>query len=52
MPIALSHTMASEVQRPLATLVIGGLITSTVPTFYVFPKLYPWFSRHHWMEQP
>jgi cobalt-zinc-cadmium resistance protein CzcA len=50
-PMALSHAMGSEVQRPLATVVIGGLITSTVLTLYVLPALYPWFSRHHWMEQ-
>jgi cobalt-zinc-cadmium resistance protein CzcA len=50
-PMALSHAMGAEVQRPLATVVIGGLITSTVLTLYILPALYPWFSRHHWMEQ-
>ena len=50
-PMALSQAMGSEVQRPLATVVIGGLITSTVLTLYILPALYPWFSRHHWMEQ-
>jgi cobalt-zinc-cadmium resistance protein CzcA len=51
LPMALSHAMGSEVQRPLATVVIGGLITATVLTLYILPVLYPWFSRRHWMEQ-
>jgi heavy metal efflux system protein len=50
-PMAMSKAMGAEVQRPLATVVIGGLITSTVLTLYILPALYPWFSRHHWMEQ-
>jgi cobalt-zinc-cadmium resistance protein CzcA len=33
------------VQRPLATVVIGGLVTSTLLTLYVLPVLYPWFTR-------
>jgi cobalt-zinc-cadmium resistance protein CzcA len=43
-PMALSQAMGSEVQRPLATVVIGGLITSTILTLYMVPVLYPWFS--------
>ena len=43
-PMAVSQAMGSEVQRPLATVVIGGLITSTVLTLYILPVLYPWFS--------
>jgi cobalt-zinc-cadmium resistance protein CzcA len=34
----------SEVQRPLATVVIGGLFTSTILTLLVLPALYKWFS--------
>jgi hypothetical protein len=34
--------MGAEVQRPLATVVIGGLITSTVLTLLVIPALYKW----------
>jgi cobalt-zinc-cadmium resistance protein CzcA len=45
LPMAASHAMGAEVQRPLATVVIGGLITSTVLTLYILPLLYPWFSR-------
>jgi Cu/Ag efflux pump CusA len=33
------------VQRPLATVVIGGLITATMLTLYLLPMLYPWFSK-------
>jgi cobalt-zinc-cadmium resistance protein CzcA len=46
LPMAASHAMGAEVQRPLATVVIGGLITSTVLTLYILPVLYPWFSRN------
>jgi cobalt-zinc-cadmium resistance protein CzcA len=39
-PMALSQSPGSEVQRPLATVVIGGLITSTLLTLFVLPALY------------
>ncbi len=39
-PMALSHGAGAEVQRPLATVVIGGLITSTLLTLIVLPTLY------------
>jgi cobalt-zinc-cadmium resistance protein CzcA len=45
LPMALSQAMGSEVQRPLASVVIGGLITSTLLTLYIVPVLYPWFTR-------
>jgi heavy metal efflux system protein len=35
----------AEVQRPLATVVIGGLISATLLTLLVLPALYPWFCR-------
>jgi cobalt-zinc-cadmium resistance protein CzcA len=44
-PMALSHGTGAEVQRPLATVVIGGLITSTVLTLLLLPMLYGWFER-------
>ena len=44
-PMALSHATGAEIQRPLATVVIGGLVTSTLLTLYVLPVLYPWFTR-------
>lgn len=42
-PLLLSTGIGSEVQRPLATVVIGGLITSTLLTLVVLPVLYSWF---------
>ena len=43
-PMALSQGTGSEVQRPLATVVIGGLITATLLTLLVIPALYKWFA--------
>ncbi len=43
-PLLISSGTGSEVQRPLATVVIGGLITSTVLTLLVIPALYKWFA--------
>jgi cobalt-zinc-cadmium resistance protein CzcA len=43
--MALSTSTGAEVQRPLATVVIGGLITSTALTLLVLPTLYRWFER-------
>lgn len=44
-PMALSGGTGAEVQRPLATVVIGGLITSTVLTLIVLPALYYWNEK-------
>lgn len=44
-PMAVATSAGAEVQRPLATVVIGGLVTSTVLTLLVLPVVYPWFSR-------
>jgi len=43
-PMVLSSGTGSEVQRPLATVVIGGLVTSTILTLLVIPALYRWFA--------
>ncbi len=43
-PMVLSSGTGSEVQRPLATVVIGGLVTSTILTLLVIPALYKWFA--------
>ena len=40
LPMALATSMGAEVQRPLATVVIGGLLTSTALTLLVIPALY------------
>jgi len=42
LPMALSSGPGAEVQRPLATVVIGGLITATFLTLYILPVLYAW----------
>ena len=44
LPMALSHGAGAEVQKPLATVVIGGLITATFLTLFVLPLLYLIFS--------
>jgi len=44
-PVAASHGVGAEVQRPLATVVIGGLVTSTLLTLLVLPTLYAWVRR-------
>lgn len=44
-PMALSTGAGAEVQRPLATVVIGGLITSTMLTLLVLPAIYRWFAE-------
>ncbi len=43
-PMAMATSTGAEVQRPLATVVIGGLITATILTLYLLPLFYPWFS--------
>jgi len=45
LPMALSNGAGAEVQRPLATVVIGGLITATLLTLFVLPALYLLFDR-------
>jgi cobalt-zinc-cadmium resistance protein CzcA len=50
-PMALATTPGAEIQRPLATVVIGGLFTSTMLTSLVLPAIYPWFARKpKWVE--
>jgi cobalt-zinc-cadmium resistance protein CzcA len=44
MPLAFSHGIGSEVQRPLAVVVIGGLVSSTLLTLIVLPTLYGVFA--------
>ena len=46
LPMALSHDIGSETQRPLAVVVIGGLITATLLTLIVLPTLYYYLSTH------
>jgi len=46
LPMALSQTAGAEVQRPLATVVIGGLISATLLTLVVLPVLYTYFEKN------
>ncbi|WP_031425498.1 CusA/CzcA family heavy metal efflux RND transporter [Flavimarina sp. Hel_I_48] len=45
LPMAISSSAGAEVQRPLATVVIGGLITSTLLTLFILPILYRWMEN-------
>ncbi|HEV8612959.1 MAG TPA: efflux RND transporter permease subunit, partial [Gemmatimonadales bacterium] len=44
LPMALSTSAGAEIQRPLATVVIGGLISSTLLTLLVLPTMYVWLE--------
>jgi cobalt-zinc-cadmium resistance protein CzcA len=46
-PMAIATGTGAEVQRPLATVVIGGILSSTFLTLIVLPVLYAWFERKH-----
>jgi len=55
LPMALSTSAGAEVQRPLATVVIGGMITATLLTLFVLPILYYWIEKRNnnrHMKQP
>ncbi|HEY7532626.1 MAG TPA: efflux RND transporter permease subunit, partial [Nitrospiraceae bacterium] len=45
-PLAFAHGIGSEVQRPLAVVVIGGLVSSTLLTLIVLPVVYRWMQGH------
>jgi len=51
-PMALNTGTGAEVQRPLATVVIGGIISSTLLTLVVLPVLYHWVHRHREVTRP
>lgn len=44
LPMLFATGAGSEIQKPLATVVVGGLITSTLLTLLVLPAVYPWFA--------
>lgn len=44
LPMAMATSSGAEIQRPLATVVIGGIVTSTLLTALVIPAIYPWFA--------
>src|SRR5438552_4773683 len=47
LPAALSHGIGAEIQRPLARVVVGGLISSTLLTLLVLPAIYGWLGSAH-----
>jgi cobalt-zinc-cadmium resistance protein CzcA len=51
MPLLLSTGVGSEVQRPLATVVVGGLLTSTAVTLFFLPAFYEWFALEPGSEE-
>lgn len=51
-PMMLATGAGAEVQRPLATVVVGGLVTSTALTLIVLPALVAWLARHGWAGGP
>ncbi len=44
-PMIMSDGVGAEIQLPLATVIVGGLVTSTFLTLFVLPALFPWFSK-------
>ncbi len=52
LPMAISTNAGAEVQRPLATVVIGGLVSATVLTLIVLPVLYAWFEEKKVIKLP
>lgn len=51
-PMMLATGVGAEVQRPLATVVVGGLVTSTLLTLVILPALYPWLGRRREAPAP
>lgn len=52
LPMALSTSAGAEVQQPLATVVIGGMISATLLTLFVLPNLYKWFDGNTPVSKP
>ncbi len=44
-PLLMSSGVGAEIQRPLASVIVGGLVTATLLTLFVLPVLFSWFSR-------
>jgi cobalt-zinc-cadmium resistance protein CzcA len=51
MPMLLAQGTGSEIQKPLATVVVGGLITSTLLTLLLIPAVYGWFEKRKIEEE-
>ncbi|MDA8414336.1 MAG: efflux RND transporter permease subunit [Desulfobacteraceae bacterium] len=44
-PMLIASGTGSEIQKPLATVVVGGLVTSTLLTLLIIPAVYSWFEK-------
>ena len=44
-PMLLSNGVGAEIQKPLASVIVGGLVTATFLTLFVLPVLFAWFSK-------
>jgi cobalt-zinc-cadmium resistance protein CzcA len=44
-PAALSHAIGSDSQRPMAIVIVGGLVADLAMAFFLLPTLYIWFAR-------
>ncbi|AIY66125.1 efflux RND transporter permease subunit [Pseudoalteromonas piratica] len=44
-PMLMSNGVGAEIQRPLASVIVGGLVTATLLTLFVLPVLFNWFSK-------
>jgi len=51
-PMAISTGAGAEIQRPLATVVIGGLVSSTILTLLVLPTVYAWIEERRALKRP
>jgi cobalt-zinc-cadmium resistance protein CzcA len=47
LPAALSHAIGSDSQRPVAIVIVGGLITNLAISIFLLPTLYVWVAREH-----
>ena len=45
-PLLFATGVGSEIQKPLAVVVVGGLVSSTILTLLVLPALYSWFEKN------
>ncbi|BCG47013.1 CzcABC family efflux RND transporter, transmembrane protein [Citrifermentans bremense] len=50
-PMLLASGTGSEIQKPLATVVVGGLVTSTLLTLLIIPSVYSWFEKRDSQEE-
>jgi heavy metal efflux system protein len=51
-PMAISTSTGAEVQRPLASVVIGGLVSSTLLTLFLLPTMYAWIFQKESSRKP